>query len=243
MKDGEYLECLGCTNSASNVINHNQSKLIDDTSKQFQKMYFKHDGNVNIIKQTSNKKDNKVACKQSKERLYQVEVPDCVIIDLETTGLNEIDDEIIEIGALKINGGKVVDTFQRIIAIENRLPEFIIKLTGITDKDISERGIDLNDALIALSGFIENYPLVAHNISFDIAFLNQAYTLCNIPVLKNKTICTLELSRSLLPQLKSHKLNFLIEHFGITSEGAHRSIRDCENVFYLYQKLLSIKRR
>lgn len=167
-------------------------------------------------------------------------IPDCVIIDLETTGLNEIDDDIIEIGAIKIKDGKMIERFHKLIAIDHKIPEFIIKLTGITDEMLSD-GENLEDALKEFSGFVESHPLVAHNISFDMAFLNHAFMECNLQPLNNKTYCTLELSRHLLPALKSHKLKSLKDYFWISSTTEHRSLSDCESVFYIYQKLWDLQ--
>ena len=231
------VDCQKATITSSKLTHQGEishSKTSNDINAHMNK------NNLNHKRGQKKKKENKTIYHKSQEQSNLRDcMPDCVIIDIETTGLNEIDDEIIEIGALKVRSGKVVETFQRMIAIENRLPEFIIKLTGITDEDLSDHGIGLPEALMALSEFVEDYPLVAHNISFDMAFLNQAYLLCNMPILKNRTTCTLELSRCLLPHVKSHKLKFLIDYFGITSHGEHRSLEDCESVFFLYQKLLS----
>ena len=233
----ERLEITKFSKKTEKRLINNNIKIDNDVD-----MYIDRNDSRTARERTQKKEENKVTDSKSKKQLAkQWTVPDCVIIDLETTGLNEIDDEIIEIGALKIGSGKIEETFHRMIAIEKKLPEFIVKLTGITDSVLAAEGVELSSALVALSEFVGDLPLVAHNILFDMAFLNQAYMLCDMPALKNKTICTLELSRCLLPQVKSHKLRFLIDYFGITCHGEHRSIEDCESVFFLYQKLLAQK--
>ncbi len=163
---------------------------------------------------------------------------DYVIIDIETTGLSETQDEIIEIGALKIIQGEVKDRFQRLVICNQEIPEFIVKLTGIDDELLDTEGIELEDALSEFMDFIEDYPLIAHNIPFDLGFIHQNCRECNLPIPKNKTFDTLEMARRFYPKAQSHKLTAMLEYLGITPHPPHRSMTDCENIFMLYQKIV-----
>lgn len=160
-----------------------------------------------------------------------------VVIDLETTGLDENEDEIVEFGAIRIVNGQITDKFQCIVLIDNDIPPFISKLTGITDDMIDENGIPLKDALAQFLAFIGSDLLIGHNIEFDMKFIRAAIKRCHIAPITNKTECTLELARKQLPQCKSHKLKSLVAYLGIPVSGEHRSLADCESVFHLYEKL------
>lgn len=162
---------------------------------------------------------------------------DYVIIDIETTGLSEIEDEIIEIGALKIIHGELKDTFQRLVICNQEIPEYIVNLTGIDEALLDAEGVELDEALSDFLKFIEDFPLIAHNIAFDLGFIQQNCRECDLSVPKNKTFDTLEMARRLYPKASSHKLTAMVEYLGFTPHKAHRSIADCENIWMIYQKM------
>ena len=89
-----------------------------------------------------------------------------VVIDLETTGLDENEHEIIELGAIRIRNGQIVDKFQCLVCPNNEIPDFISKLTGITNDMVENEGIELKQALIQFVAFIGNDMIVGHNIDF-----------------------------------------------------------------------------
>ena len=164
-----------------------------------------------------------------------------VVIDLETTGLDETEHEIIEFGALRIRNGQIIGKFQCLVCPNNEIPDFISKLTGITNEMVDDEGIELKQALMQFIEFIGNDMIIGHNIEFDMKFIRAALALYRLPMLTNRCCCTLEMSRMKCTQIKSHKLSSLIKYFGIQSSGEHRSLEDCENVFHLYEKLRSLK--
>lgn len=178
------------------------------------------------------------ALKKTKTNLSSI--PDSyIILDIETTGLNEIEDEILEIGALYIENGAVVDSFYKITQIEGELPLKITQLTGITKKQVETEGADLEDVLNQFVAFVKDVPIVAHNAPFDMAFICENCRAFDIEPLKNRIIDTLELARRLLPGI-SHRIEDLMHHFSLPYSGFHRCRFDCENLHHIYCKLIEI---
>ena len=176
-------------------------------------------------------------------KYHKTKYPDSyIILDIETTGLNEIENEIIEIGALRIEHKTITDQFIQLTRIEGNLPEKIINLTGITMKEIEQNGIELEDALTHLKTFIKDLPIVAHNASFDMAFIRENCLAFDINPPKNPIIDTLQLARSLLPGI-SHRLEDLVKHFQLPHSGFHRCQLDCDNLHLVYCKLIEIAER
>jgi CRISPR-associated endoribonuclease Cas2 subtype I-E len=163
-----------------------------------------------------------------------------VVIDLETTGLDETEDEIIEFGAIRIQNSQISGKFQRIVFISNDISPFITKLTGITNEMIDDQGKQLTEVLEDFLTFIGHDTLVGHNIAFDIKFINAALKRANRPPIANNTKCTYELSKLLLPSLKSRKLQSIAEALNINSDGLHRALNDCLCVFGIYEHMLNI---
>lgn len=154
-------------------------------------------------------------------------VPDYTIFDLETTGTSVIRDDIIEISALRVRGGKVTDTYSTLVNPGRPIPYYATAVNGITDEMVSDAPA-LDDALSAFLEFAGNDVLVGHNIqSFDLNFIYDAAMSLFGVVVDNDFIDTLHMSRSCLPQLRHHKLVDIAAHFHITSEGAHRALNDC----------------
>jgi len=123
-----------------------------------------------------------------------------VVFDIETTGLSADKDKITEIGAVKIKEGKIVDTFSTFVNPEIPIPEFVVKLTGITDDMVSDAPT-IDKVLPEFLEFVGTSPLVAHNAVFDTGFIRHNARLINRNV-DNPVIDTLELSRQMFPELK-----------------------------------------
>lgn len=160
-----------------------------------------------------------------------------VVFDLETTGLSSVYDSIIEVGAVKMKEGAVIDRFEAFINPGHPLSSFTTELTGITDdmvKDAPEEAKVLQDFWKFSQGSI----LVAHNASFDVGFINGVYKRLGLGETDLPVIDTLELSRIVNPQFKSHRLNTLAKRYNIELENHHRAIYDSETTAYLCVKLL-----
>jgi len=159
-------------------------------------------------------------------RLYSY-VPDYVVFDLETTGISCAQDEVVEISAVKVKSGQVVDEFSTLVNPGRLIPWQATQVNGITDEMVSSSP-DFQEALAAFLDFVGDAVLVGHNIhSFDMKFLyRDARRFWNM-VPDNDYVDTLSLARICLPQLHHHRLVDLAEHYGISPEGAHRALNDC----------------
>ncbi len=158
-----------------------------------------------------------------------------VVFDLETTGLKKDKDKIIEIGAVKVEGGRIADRFSTFINPKRRLSEKIIKLTNITD-DMLADAPDEDEAVPEFLKFCGNSVLVGHNVGFDIGFIRQ-YTTANGVELNNSVMDTLGLARTLYGKLKNHKLDTVCEHLGVSLENHHRAVDDAEATAEIFIKM------
>ena len=154
-----------------------------------------------------------------------------VFFDLETTGLNK-DDEVIEIGAIKVVDAEIVGTFSTLVKPSKPLPRFITNLTGITQEDVNGAQ-DSNYIKKTFKSFIEDAILVAHNASFDKSFLEK---FLGEPV-QNSVIDTLELARLTFPEFPSHSLESLVSTLNIKKEKSHRAFNDAMMLYELFKKI------
>lgn len=163
-----------------------------------------------------------------------------VIFDLETTGLYpNSGDTIIEIGAVKLTKGKVIDRFDLFINPGKPLSDEIIKVTGIND-DMLKNGITEKEGVEKFKIWIGDIPLVAHNAKFDIAFIENAYLKYNLGKLKNVVIDTLGLSRYLESNERYHNLATLVKRYEIPwdEDKHHRADYDSEGTALIFLKML-----
>lgn len=159
-----------------------------------------------------------------------------VVFDVETTGLSAVYDTIIELAAVRIHKGEIIDKFESFANPHQPLSDTIINLTGITD-DMLVDAPEVDEVLRDFIKWIGDDILVAHNATFDIGFINQGIERIDLGKLTNPIIDTLELARFLLPQLKNHRLNTLCKHLDIELTQHHRAIYDTEATGYLLWKL------
>ena len=160
-----------------------------------------------------------------------------VALDIETTGLDQDVDEIIEIAALRFSEGKIVEKYSVIIKPQKSVPVFIKKLTNITDRMLAN-GIKIQKALNELLDFVGNSILLCHNARFDVEFINTKLIMLGKNPLNNIIYDTLILSKIYLPDSRNHKLITLCDYFDIDLKGAHRAINDAEATGYLLMKIL-----
>lgn len=148
-----------------------------------------------------------------------------IVIDFETTGLSADEDDIIEVGAIKVIDGEISETLCSFVNPGYAIPRRITALTGITTKDIQGAP---SPAAIALQvrDFISDLPLIAHNASFDLKFLEAAYRQAGISA-SISYVDTLALARRAFPGMENHKLSTLIKCLNLsTDEQSHRAIDD-----------------
>jgi ATP-dependent DNA helicase DinG len=154
-----------------------------------------------------------------------------VAIDLETTGLDPAQDAIIEIGAVRMVDGEVVEEFSTLVNPNRPIPPLVTQLTGIQTEDVAGAP-QIQAVLPRLRAFAGNLPWMAHNISFDAAFLNRQGLMQN-----NLKIDTYELASVLLPKADRYNLTALTQLIGFKIESAHRALYDARASAYLYWML------
>ena len=163
-----------------------------------------------------------------------------VVFDFETTGFNAGGfDSIIEIGAVKIKDGMIIEKYDELINPGRPLPQKIIDVTNITDAMLEGKDNEEN----AVRRFIEWFgdcPMVAHNAKFDVSFLEMAYRKYNFGTFTNPVIDTLELSRTLDNTYARHSLSALVKRYEVPwDENAHhRGDYDAEGTALVFYKML-----
>ena len=161
-----------------------------------------------------------------------------VVLDIETTGTSLEKDEIIEIGALKVESGAVTEEFSMLTRINGEIPVEIQKLTGITEKELQSMGRPLEEVLEKLFEFAGNRIIVGHNVTFDYNFIRAACRKMKLEMrLETASRDTLALSRRKIKGVGSYQLEALMKHLGYEVSNAHRALADCYLTWQLYQKL------
>ena len=161
-----------------------------------------------------------------------------VVFDIETTGFSAIKDKIIEIGAVKVVNGKIVDKFSTFVNPERPIPFEITKLTSITDDMVMEYS-NIEVILPQFLEFAKDAVLVAHNASFDVGFIEQN---CRYQDIEPKFISvdTVALARVLLPTLSKYKLNIVAKALGISLENHHRAVDDAGATAEIFVKFVEM---
>ena len=163
-----------------------------------------------------------------------------VVFDFETTGFNAGGvDSIIEIGAVKIKDGAIIERYDELINPGRPLPQKIVELTNITDLMLEGKSNEEE----AVKRFIEWFgdcPMVAHNAKFDVSFLEMAYKKYNLGTFKNPVIDTLELSRTLDNTYARHSLSALVKRYEVPwdEDAHHRGDYDAEGTALVFHKML-----
>lgn len=155
-------------------------------------------------------------------------VNDYCVIDLETTGLSFLYDDILEIGILKVHDNKIIETYNQLINPNHPIPEFITELTGITNEMVMNKptiGMVKNDVL----NFLGEHIIIGHNTSFDLNFIKTKFN----TYLPNKYMDTLQFSRKLYPELKQHRLVDMVTYLNLSNDK-HRALSDCLSTKQLY---------
>lgn len=170
-------------------------------------------------------------------RKFDKYVTDYVVFDLETTGTNAVNDAVIEISAVKVQGHKVVDQFSTLVNPEKPIPFYATQINHIDDSMVEDAPL-FETALADFDVFIGNMILVGHNIqTFDMKFIwRDAEKYWGKPI-SNDYIDTLPLARQCLPQLSNHKLVDLASYYHIATDGAHRALADCCMNQKVFEKL------
>ena len=213
---------------AYQIINgHN--KKIEDKDKHFKGLYGTEltlvDDTVNLVIRPTDAKLN--------EETY-------VVFDTETTGFNASGgDQMIEIGAVKLHDGMIIDRFDKFINPGRHIPDKITELTDISDEMVKDAGTEEEVTKEFLS-WAGDAPLVAHNAKFDMSFLEMAMHKYNLGSINNPVIDTLELSRSLDQGFARHSLSALVKRYNVPfdEESHHRADYDAEGTALVFDKMI-----
>jgi DNA polymerase III epsilon subunit family exonuclease len=169
----------------------------------------------------------------------ELEGTEFVVFDLETTGAKAPPCRITEIGAYRVQDGMVVAEFQTLVNPEMPIPPFITELTGISNKMVRNAPVFADVAHEFLS-FIGDSVLVAHNSGFDMRFLNyEIGRIFEDYRLANPCLCTVQLSRKLLPDIVNHKLKTVADHYSIDLFNHHRASADAFATAHIFINLLT----
>ena len=190
---------------------------------------------------TSRVQQNHIARTLQRNRKSINDLRDYVVLDIETTGINDATDQIIEIGAISVKDGNVAEEFSALLKIDTQLPKGIIELTGITDEILREQGRDVREALEELKEFCGDSELVGHNIAlFDMNFLRRAFSKSNLEMMRNKVTDTLRVSRRKLDDCEDYGLADIAKYFKIEYGNLHRALDDCLLTYKVFEELKKI---
>jgi DNA polymerase III subunit epsilon len=165
-----------------------------------------------------------------------------VVVDLETTGGRVTPGAIIEIGAYRMRGRRILEPFQSLVRPAMPVPRFISHLTSITN-EMLEDAPPIEKVLPAFREFVDSAVIVAHNAQFDRSFLDLEFRRWFGIGLLNPVLCTVRMARRLLPSLKRRRLDLLAEHFGLSTQGRHRGLGDARMAAELFSIMLEIVAR
>ncbi|MCW6700835.1 type I-E CRISPR-associated endoribonuclease Cas2 [Anaerococcus sp. NML200537] len=178
----------------------------------------KVDKKLGFSKVSKMRKISKFGNKESKRPIKPY-----IIIDIETTGLNPLNDRIIEIGAIKI--GEEIEEFTTFVKQEVILSQKIKNLTGISEKNINE-GVEEEIAIDSFLEFIGGNILVGYNINFDLKFINEALRHQGKSKLTNKTYDVMKYVKNDKMFLSNYKLENVLKEYNIEKSVPHRALED-----------------
>lgn len=164
-----------------------------------------------------------------------------VFVDIETNGLNSLRGRIIEVAAIRVEDGQIVDSFSRLVDPQTEIPAFISELTGITSQDIA-KAPTFHDIAEELYQIMDGAIFVAHNVRFDYSFLKQEFKRTSRKF-NPKLLCTVKLSRAMYPAERGHKLQNLIDRCGLEVAERHRAWDDAHAMWQFMNHLSSMFER
>ena len=164
---------------------------------------------------------------------------DFVVVDVEATGAKTPPNRLIELGAYRIRGGRIVDKFLSLVNPEIPIPRFVMALTGISNEMVKSAPVFAEVAPRWLD-FVSDSVLIAHNAAFDTSFLNHEISrVYPGHRMLNPHLCTVRLSRRVLPNLHNHRLDTIANHFSIPIISRHRAGSDALATAEIFLLLLS----
>jgi DNA polymerase-3 subunit epsilon len=160
------------------------------------------------------------------------------VLDVETTGLSARDNKIIEIGLVKVENLKIMESYHSLINPGRLIPYFITSFTGITNDDVFDAPF-FEDIVDELEEFIGYDIISGHNLTFDKSFLKKEFISCGKEFLPNFNVCTLKIARRLFPNLRSKSLGSLSNFLRIKNRSAHRALGDAQVTARILIKIIN----
>jgi DNA polymerase-3 subunit epsilon len=157
------------------------------------------------------------------------------IVDVETTGMRAMQNRIIEIAVIKVEGSKIIDSFTSFVNPEVSIPSFITHITGISNNDVQDAPL-FSQIKHKVKKILGGSIFVAHNVWFDYSFIQSEFQRAKSSY-ESERCCTVRLSRRLYPQFKSHSLANIIDRFGFKYTKRHRAYDDAFVVWQLLKKI------
>lgn len=162
-----------------------------------------------------------------------------VVLDIETTGLDPKESEIIELSALRVENNRVVSEFSTLVKPTGTISPYITNLTGIS-QSMTASAPDIKTAIKRFADFCADSTIMGHNVKFDIRFIsNNLHLYHNLPF-SNDYVDTLRLARIYLPDLPNKKLGTIATYFNFDTSGMHRGLKDCVVTNLCFQKMKEI---
>ncbi len=167
-----------------------------------------------------------------------LEETDYVVFDFETTGAKTPPCRVTEIGACKVRNREIVDDYQTLVNPETPIPEFISNLTNITNAMV-KTAPKFAEVISEFMEFVGDSVLVAHNAPFDMRFLNHEIKRIHSDYrIANPYLCTVKLSRKLVPEVDNHRLNTMANYYSIDLTNHHRASADANATAKIFINLL-----
>ncbi|QID33124.1 3'-5' exonuclease [Pampinifervens florentissimum] len=162
-----------------------------------------------------------------------------VSIDVEATGVDPSKSEIIEIACVRVEGGVITERFSSLVYPGYPLPQRITDLTGITNAMLVGKP-KMEEVLPKFLKFVGDSVIVAHRVEKDIAFIDKYYRQLYGKRFRHPHICTLNLAKNILPDLKKYSLKDLADYFGIEYKRIHRAMDDAQITALVFLELLKL---
>jgi DNA polymerase III epsilon subunit family exonuclease len=218
----DLLTCSGGRAAASEIVDavFKLSHIDDELAGLLVADLIRNDRRFKIVE------NNTVELLEDDSHLRLLKELDFVVVDVEATGAKTPPNRLIELGAYRIRGGKIVDKFATLVNPEIPIPRFVATLTGISNEMVKGAPV-FADVAPKWLDFVSEAVLVAHNAPFDTSFLNHEISrVYPGHRMVNPHLCTVRLSRRAMPDLSNHRLETIASHFSIPIASRHRAGSD-----------------
>lgn len=231
----DLLTCSGGRAAASEIVDavFKLSHIDDELAGLLVADLIRNDRRFKLIE------NNTVELLRDDSQSRPLKTLDFVVVDVEATGAKTPPNRLIELGAYRIRGGRIVDKFLSLVNPEIPIPRFVASLTGISNEMVKQAPVF---AIVAPQwlDFVNDSVLVAHNAPFDTSFLNHEISrVYPGHRMVNPHLCTVRLARRAFPDLSNHRLDTIANHFSIPIVSRHRAGSDALATAEIFLLLLT----